>query len=379
MAEPGGVIVFAGPTLYGVRNLAPIFERRGPARRGDLYQASLSRPRAIVLIDGYFDQTPSVWHKEILATIAARTPVFGVASLGALRAVELTGFGMRGFGRVFESFASGTLEDDDEVAVVHAAADDGYRPLSVAMIDIRATLAAAEAVGVIGADARSALIALGKRLHFPERSYPRLLADSAGLIKSDEIGRLEGWLPGNAVSQKRDDAVALLAAIERGAIELIPPPVSFVLQRTQIWEVLRGRLDLEWSQDVAGGQAPAREDDVGETTWRGALLRAVAREDAEQRRAAIDQALLDKFVDGFRRERGLVTAEAFERWLSSAGLKTDAAIVDFFTSELLVRSLRARLTPRARAELGHERRASVGAASATRSSGGGLADPGVDE
>jgi hypothetical protein len=374
MAKPVGITVFAGPTLYGLGDLAPAFERRGPARRGDVYRASLSRPRAIVLVDGYFDQTPSVWHKEILAVIAARTPIFGVASLGALRAVELTGFGMRGFGRVFENFLAGALEDDDEVAVVHASADDGYRPLSVAMVDIRATLDAAEAAGVIGAGAHSTLISIGKRLHFPDRSYPRLLADSAGLITAAELARFEGWLRGNAVSQKRQDAVALLTAIESGTIETVAPPVAFVLQRTHVWEVLRGRLEVEWAQGAGSAPVAAAEDGVSDAAWRGALLRAVAREEAERRRSPIDQAVLDKFVEGFRREQGLVTAEAFDRWLSRAGLEDDAAVVDFFTSELLVRSLRARLAPRARAELGHERRVSAGGCDGRR-----LPDPAVDE
>lgn len=364
MAESVGVIVFAGPTLHGAGALPPLFERRGPARRGDLYRASLSRPRAIVLVDGYFDQTPAVWHKEILAAIAAGTPVFGVSSLGALRAVELAGFGMRGFGRVFESFASGALEDDDEVAIVHGSPDDGYRPLSVAMVDIRATVAAAEAAGAIGDDARDALITVGKRLHFPDRNYPRLLADGARLVSPEELGRFEAWLRPNAISQKKDDALALLSALASGAIALEPPKVAFVLQRTQVWEALRGRLELDWSQAAPPPAGPAA--DVGETAWRGALVRAAAREEAERRRTRIDQALLDEFVEGFRRETGLVTAEAFERWLAAAGLETDAAVVDFFTSELLARSLRARLASRARAELAHEQRASAAGLSGRR-------------
>ena len=69
--------------------------------------------------------------------------VFGASSMGALRAAELAPFGMDGRRRIFEAFRGGELEDDDEVAVVHADADAGYRPLSDAMVDMRATLAAA--------------------------------------------------------------------------------------------------------------------------------------------------------------------------------------------------------------------------------------------
>lgn len=375
MAKPVGVIVFAGPTLHGVDDLPAIFERRGPARRGDVYLASLSRPRAIVLVDGYFDQTPSVWHKEILAAIAAGTPVFGTASLGALRAVELTGFGMRGFGRVFEDFSAGALEDDDEVAVAHAAAEDGYRPLSVAMVDIRATLDAALTAGVIAAETRETLITLAKRMHFPERVYPRLVTDAAARVPADELGRFEGWLPKNAVRQKRDDARALLTQIENGTVETTPLRTSFVLQRTHVWEKLRGRLELEWAQDAgAVSTATKLPGHVSASAWRGALLRAAALDEAERRRVSVDQALLDKFVEGFRRERGLATAEAFDRWLAAAGLDTDAAVVDFFTSELLARSFGARLATRARSELANELRASAAGSGDAR-----LPDPGVDE
>ena len=116
-----------------------------PVAQGDVYRAALSRPRAIGIIDGYFSGAPSVWHKEILWAMSEGVPVFGAASMGALRAAELHEFGMRGIGRIFEAFRDGVLEDDDEVAVVHGPAEIGYLPASEAMVNIRATLALAEA------------------------------------------------------------------------------------------------------------------------------------------------------------------------------------------------------------------------------------------
>jgi hypothetical protein len=68
--------------------------------------------------------------------------VFGAASMGALRAAELAAFGLEGVGDIYEAFASGALEDDDE-------AEGGYRPLSEAMVNIRPTLQAAEGVAPI--------------------------------------------------------------------------------------------------------------------------------------------------------------------------------------------------------------------------------------
>ena len=68
-----------------------------PAEQGSVVRAVRAyQPRAIVLIDGSFGKVPAVRHKEILWALAKGIPVFGRASMGALRAAELAGFGMQG-------------------------------------------------------------------------------------------------------------------------------------------------------------------------------------------------------------------------------------------------------------------------------------------
>ena len=81
--------------------------------------------------------------------------VYGAASMGALRAAELDAFGMHGVGYVYRAYADGVLEDDDEVAVAHAGAEHGFRALSDAMVDVRATLAAAVAAALRASAVRS--------------------------------------------------------------------------------------------------------------------------------------------------------------------------------------------------------------------------------
>ena len=61
-----------------------------------MFQRFAGAPGAIGVIDGYFDGVPSVWHKEILWALSQGIRVFGGASMGALRAAELDGFGMTG-------------------------------------------------------------------------------------------------------------------------------------------------------------------------------------------------------------------------------------------------------------------------------------------
>ncbi len=117
-------VVFVGPTL-DTKDLAAAAEfiALPPVSQGDVYRAARRRPSAIGIIDGYFSGAPSVWHKEILWAMSEGVPVFGSASMGALRAAELHVFGMRGVGKIFEAFRDGALEDDDEVAVVHGPAE----------------------------------------------------------------------------------------------------------------------------------------------------------------------------------------------------------------------------------------------------------------
>ncbi len=88
--------IFVGPTLPPrLRPTDPLWEWRPPVRQGDVYRVAQTRPDAIGIIDGYFEIVPTVWHKEILWAMAQGIPVYGAASIGALRAAELDVFGMR--------------------------------------------------------------------------------------------------------------------------------------------------------------------------------------------------------------------------------------------------------------------------------------------
>jgi hypothetical protein len=57
------IIVFTGPTLQpseAKQELDALY--RPPVSEGDVYRAALEEPRAIGIIDGYFENVPSVWH-----------------------------------------------------------------------------------------------------------------------------------------------------------------------------------------------------------------------------------------------------------------------------------------------------------------------------
>ena len=241
------VCIFLGPTL------ALADARRAldatylpPVRQGDIHRiVTLLHPRVIGLIDGYFQWVPSVWHKEILWAIREGVHVFGAASMGALRAAELCSFGMHGVGRIFEAYRDGMLdcekepfEDDDEVAVEHGPGEVGYVATSETMVNIRCTLAEAEACNVISAKTRSRCIEIAKRLFFPERSYDALLERARGdALPEAEIAALEVWLPSGRINQKRADALALLAAIRKFLdADPAPPRATFTFEHTTLWE-----------------------------------------------------------------------------------------------------------------------------------------------
>lgn len=251
-------VIFTGPSLRpsAARELWPDATVVGPVGRGDVYRLiGADLPDAIGIIDGYFDQRLSVWHKEILWALAHGVPVYGAASMGALRAVELESFGMVGVGRVFEWFRTGFLQDDDEVAVTHDTEERGYTLRSDPVVNIRATLERASHAGVIPQSLNDRLVALAKRQFYPERTLRGLvpLARTQGLDCS-ELSDLSAWLEaGNAMDQKRDDAVLLIERMRDEGPRAATPP-SFVFEYTEVWHDLRSQLDTR-------GRAPKETRD----------------------------------------------------------------------------------------------------------------------
>ena len=191
-----GTVVFLGPTLSVAEARVHLDATYlPPVSQGDVAAVAMSRPFAIGIIDGLFERVPSVWHKEILWAITQGIHVLGSSSLGALRAAELHSFGMRGVGAIFAAFAEGRYTDDDEVAVAHASADEGWAPVSEAMANIKATLAAAANEGVTARTTSEQLVKAGKSLFYADRAWPAVLA--AGRDLGLPEGELSPWRDGS--------------------------------------------------------------------------------------------------------------------------------------------------------------------------------------
>jgi hypothetical protein len=237
------VAIFAGPSLppNARSDLGLEIDWRAPIRQGELYRAALERPAVIGVIDGYFEVTPTVWHKEILWAMAQGIQVFGSASIGALRAAELDAFGMKGIGRIYEDFRDGVLEDDDEVAVLHGPEELGYPPLTEAMVNIRATLAEAARQGVLAPQMAAGLTAIAKSLFYKGRTYEAMLQSAVEFaVNADELTRLTAWLPQGRVDQKRLDALAMIDAIRSHLAAASPSlQVTYKLADTAAWQAAR--------------------------------------------------------------------------------------------------------------------------------------------
>ncbi|WP_264211447.1 TfuA-like protein [Leisingera thetidis] len=238
-------VVFAGPTI-GAEEVRTFLDATvlPPAAQGDIYRAARRGAQAIGLIDGYFEGVPSVWHKEILWALEQGIAVFGSASMGALRAAELSSFGMIGVGSIYAAYASGAICDDDEVAVLHGPAELGFAPLSEPMVSIRATVAAAEGQEVLEAEHAAELLSTAKGLFYQERNWEQILA---AFKNASWHARFSAWLNTGSVDAKRDDAREMLqhmaAFLKGGQTAGSVPPEK--VERTLAWQGLVRRIETE--------------------------------------------------------------------------------------------------------------------------------------
>ena len=144
-----------------------------PIQQGDLLRLAERKPDVIAIVDGYFFQVPSVLHKEIMLALENGARVLGAASLGALRAAELYPFGMEGVGAIYRMYRRGTIDGDDEVAVLHTNAADGFRALSEPLVSMRYNLRQAVGCGIISPRAAAGAVRSLAQLHFSKRTHRR--------------------------------------------------------------------------------------------------------------------------------------------------------------------------------------------------------------
>ncbi|MFI5496407.1 TfuA-like protein [Actinoplanes sp. NPDC051859] len=265
-------VVYTGPTLTAdrVREVLPGAQIRPPAGRGDLLAEDWRAGDVAVIIDGYFRERRSVGHKEILWLLHAGVRVVGAGSMGALRAAELSAYGMCGVGAVYAMYASGEIDGDDEVGVLHGPADRGFPAFTVALVNLRYAGRLALEAGTVSAGSVNRLVAAAKALPFTHRTWaditrgafdaaalaagtaaaPALAAGTAeapalaaGTAAADRaVGDaaaadlLRELIDAGVGNAKQADACAALAAVAAGDLPATPPvPMVFTgISRDQV-------------------------------------------------------------------------------------------------------------------------------------------------
>ncbi|WP_282152086.1 TfuA-like protein [Ruegeria atlantica] len=329
------VVVFVGPTLPAQEVTAQLNAAvLPPVQRGDVYRAAKDQPHAIGIIDGFFEGVPSVWHKEILWAMEQGIPVFGSASMGALRAAELADFGMIGVGGIFEDYLSGVLQDDDEVAVLHSPAELGFQPLSTPMVSIRATVKQAQAQGILPAESAAEILEHAKSRHYRHRIWQDI---------GQEVNNLPGveafldWLPKNQVDAKADDARTMLAlmadCLSQGTLPSNPVTRT---EPTLVWKQLRNRIDADVVKNNAVIDELRLDPELFSELRDRAVLSVIAQEEATEQDQQPDRETLIRQMTDHRAKAGLSHKAHLMEWLDSNDLNlagyedmlADAARID---------------------------------------------------
>jgi hypothetical protein len=316
--------VFLGPSLSWDegRKILPHAAFQPPAKAGDVYIAVKRGAQVIAIIDGFFEQVPAVWHKEVLYALSLGVHVFGASSMGALRAAELHPFGMVGVGRIFEAYRDGACEDDDDVAVVHASREFGFEALSEAMVNVRDALSEALRRGLIGQATHDTVAREMKRRNYPERTWllvPQIAEQER--LPRDEVNALTEFLRTERPNRKRLDAIELLTELRRLEHDLDSPfEPDFEFEATVFWDQLVAGVRTGPGTS-AGVPIEAMRSHVGvveddaEAIFQGALLLYLVVKEAQRIGLRTDPEKVERITERFRRSHGLVTKATTEGWL----------------------------------------------------------------
>ncbi len=326
------VIIFLGPSLAvsAAQEILNV-EYLPPAKMGDIIRVVARKPTAIGIIDGYFEHTPAVWHKEILYALSQGIPVFGSSSMGALRAAELDVYGMQGVGNIYQDYTSGQLEDDDEVAVLHASVEDGYLNQSDALVNIRYGLRQAVDVGVIDQAHADTLLHLQKQRFYHDRRWAALLSDARDIgVDTTQIDQLSDFIEQQQPNQKRDDAISLLQHMKQWLQHPQPHKANFTLESTVFWEqALHQCTEFISAQQQRCDQQSILEHfrithpGINPSIVQALQLMLLSQEIKNKSYDCIEPAVA---LTRFRQDRGLYSPQDLKRWMQEHVLEQEEVL-----------------------------------------------------
>lgn len=206
--------LFAGPTLERARQIGtPHLDAvrvMPPVTRGDLRRMLPAKPGVVAIVDGYFHvDRLSVGHAELRDALQRGWKIWGLSSMGAIRAAEMSTFGMRGFGRVFARYRDDRTFRDDEVALLHEP-DPPWREISEPLVHLRTGLDALVDAGVLPTSSKELIVERLMGLWFGDRTLSRTCEIVREYVR-DRDDELRRWVDGfDAYRDKPHDLLAFL-------------------------------------------------------------------------------------------------------------------------------------------------------------------------
>ncbi len=204
------------------------------------------------------------------------------------------------------------------------------------MVNIRHTLTEAARAGIIRADTGDALVRIGKGLYYKNRDwhYEQLLERAAEqALPINELDALRDWLPDGRVNQKRDDALAMLDAMQQMlAADPEKKRVDYCFEPTEVWEEAAAHYA---AGNVVGDDAESLlrdslldelrlEGEPYHDARRGALLRLLALAECDRQHLEVAHEKLKSTSQTFRLEFGMLSRKDIERWLAENHLDLHA-------------------------------------------------------
>lgn len=302
-------------------------------------------PDVIGLIDGYFFQKPAIHFKEILFALERGVRVLGASSMGALRASELDAFGMEGIGHIYQLYRNGSIDGDDEVAVLHSDEDAGFRPLTVPLVNVRHNVQRARDRGVISRDFAAKVVASARALHFTKRQYDVAIEAVHVEAPVSEGDKLKEFIRNAGVDLKCEDSLALIAAVADIANGTRPRlfPVAVKVRRTSFFCAFERQY---CGHEVGGRHIPEATvlafqkllSPSFPALFRQLALRCLALDEATHRGLACDDR--EVLLARFRKSKSLQRDEAYRRWLEANYMRSDELAGSLCERDLVERLLR---------------------------------------
>jgi hypothetical protein len=135
--------LFIGPTLTACQQQVCLndYQVKPPAHRGSIEAiiTQVATPGVIIIVDGALGDTLAVSHQELMRAAQAGWQLWGLADMGAIRAVEMNHPSIHGFGQVYQQLSDNPDLRDDEILWSYTN-DESYQVQNEPMIHLNHAL-----------------------------------------------------------------------------------------------------------------------------------------------------------------------------------------------------------------------------------------------